>query len=458
MNSLTTCDYYMRALGETSEHYRASTITSLYHYLNNFNIEAKGALTSYAKHMMHHNMSRISRLINNQNVSLPPNSKQATDLLLHYQNPSQNYLGIQQYVAIAGKKIGLTSTLLTNTTIQAEVNYFDQTISSHHAPSRVDKKTFSEIQNECRIFLENLRLSDFPKKLGRFDLAILQQTATTIESNMQNKMKMLDDINPRLVILLNPKNPDETALQLACKAQGIPTLFIPHGFPQKSIFPIETDQTTMFCHHNKDYFREIAPNSQLVPLGWLEPSTFQKERKPKHTNDEKKQTVLFLSQIGGHKIQRCPSLTNLVPKVLDFLEKSPSVDKILFRLRPYEIANTDVKQIFSEKRFNKIEIVTHEPINTSLDRSDTIISFSSTGLMYGPYLNKKAIEIRDAAINATWGGSVLPETHVYSHEGNWDEKQFEAFFENAPPLLGCNIFCNYQKELDAETFEILKLH
>ena len=76
------------------------------------------------------------------------------------------------------------------------------------------------------------------------------------------------------------------------------------------------------------------------------------------------------------------------------------------------------------------------------------MAFSSTGLLYGPYLNMKSVEIRDDDIDSVWPNSVLPEEQVYRIDQAFHPIEFRKFVLQSPILNGNDFFYNWGRELE----------
>ena len=73
------------------------------------------------------------------------------------------------------------------------------------------------------------------------------------------------------------------------------------------------------------------------------------------------------------------------------------------------------------------------------------MSFSSAGLLYGPYLNIKSIEIRDDDIDSVWPNSILPKEQVCKIGKAFHSIEFGEFVLQSPVLDGEEVFYNRVK-------------
>ena len=191
-----------------------------------------------------------------------------------------------------------------------------------------------------------------------------------------------------------------------------------------------------------------------MKLGWLEPKVILTDdcyNSSENTIQKRgKYNILFLSSLSGWEVHRCESLLERVPDILKTLNQMPEVETINVRLRRNEYNDLVVKTLLTACAGSKLRISgMNSSITDDLKACDIIISFNSTGILYGPYLNKKAIEIRDPKINSVWGDTVLPSEQVYQINNVFDSKDFSQFILESPILQGKNVFYNWGDELKA---------
>jgi len=446
---MNTCDYYFGALDNLGIDVSHSVKVSFYHLLNNQKLFENNNIFNTMKYSIY----RYKQKYENRSNGFFRKNKQEkikkTDLLFQYQYPSINYFGIQKYFATKAKALGYDSSLLAPPkTIITNIPFQGINVSSNKV---VLKKELEErIFYEAKILIEYLKTYYFPLLNEELLFDMLYNLAIKIEKLIYEKKSVLERTNPKLVIILNAKGIDESALVCACNTLGIKSFFIPHGFPQKSIAPVESTYIASYGKGHNKYFNSLLNNnkSKIINFGWLEPLVTLPQIFD--VNQDKKLSILLLSQLGGYQIHRLPSLYQLIPKVLDSLENIESVQLVMLRLRVYEVNSEEIKSLKLEK-YKKIKLVTDEPIDISLSQSNMIISFSSTGLLYGPYLNKKVIEIRDENIDNTWDRILDDKNVFYTDINNFNNEAFEDLVQSSEPINGDEFFYNFKNELNKDT-------
>jgi hypothetical protein len=88
-----------------------------------------------------------------------------------------------------------------------------------------------------------------------------------------------------------------------------------------------------------------------------------------------------------------------------------------------------------------------------------VIAFSSTGLLYAPYLGLNGIEIRNEEIDSVWGETVLPNESVLhiNKEKDWSKLRELILRKNFP--RGNEVFYNWKDETQSfATFICETLH
>lgn len=455
----TTCELYHAV---SSPEFRSSVQSSLYYFLhhvwvgrtkylerarvdNKFNLNLKDKIKHLAKDLK----------INSFNNEQVKNCDQC-DVLFNYFIPSPHGLGIQKLLAqqcqmqrLSTGIVGFSNLLTMELTDFNNVLPFRQNIRS--SKFSLSSKTFQEITQQCSYiysFLEKHHLLKFDSEGYRY----LADLATQIEQNASLLQRLLDKTKPKLVILSHGKVLVDTAMHIACQNTNTPSMLIPHGFPQRSLSPLTASFVMSYCPHHDNYLKKISSNhTRIMKLGWLEPKVTLTEdfynSSGNVTQKRGKYNILFLSSLSGWKAHRCESLLERVPEILKTLNKIPEVETINVRLRHSECDDLTIKTLLTACAGSKLRISgMNRPITDDLKACDLFISFNSTGVLYGPYLNKKAIEIRDQKINSVWGETVLPKEQVYQIKSTFDAKEFSRFVLESPTLKGKNVFYNWADE------------
>lgn len=406
------------------------------------------------------NQKRLKELIKNIYASLEltykyklaPNEK--CDIIFNFISHQINYLGIQKILAKQCLSQGLSTGIIHGGEIENSANFNENYSSSLKFSISPSKK--KEIVEQCKYMiarLNNFNVGSFAEETGYLKLV---NTATHIEQKAIWMRHLLEVKRPKLVILTNEKDLNDTAMQIACKDTGTLSVLIPHGFPQRSQYPIAASFVMSYCLHHDSYLKKLSLTSDRVKeLGWLEPTvtlddSFKAFSKKNATVEQReKYNILFLSQFTGCDVHRCTSLIERFPNILRALDKMDRVETVTLRLRPNEVNNIFIKAFLAECGCSKLRVSSaHESLAENLKASNIVMAFSSTGLLYGPYLNMKAIEIRDEAINAVWGGTVLPPEQVYQIGDNFKANEFNEFVAESPTLNGEDVFYNWNCELE----------
>ena len=123
------------------------------------------------------------------------------------------------------------------------------------------------------------------------------------------------------------------------------------------------------------------------------------------------------------------------------------VESITIRLRPSETNDPMIKKYLKRLNCSKLKLSHNKTIYSDLKSNNLLMSFSSTGLLYGPYLNIKSIEIRDNDINSVWPNSILPGEQVYKIGKAFHPIEFKEFILHSPVLNSKEVFYNRGREL-----------
>lgn len=377
------------------------------------------------------------------------------DVLFNFIDPYENQLGIQKELArtcsINGLKTGLLG--LFHKIYFKNISGFDRLLPLGMLPVSSDTK--KSVLDQCNhICLKLLESNEEGLKLSDIHNAIIQ-AAMQIEQLAVWSRRLLEATEPRLVILTNAKDPKDAAMQIACEQAGIISMLIPHGFPQKSQHPISAPWVMSYAAHHDDYLKKLCRHpEQVKSLGWLEPRKTLSLRTENILNNrwkperKKKYDILFFSQFSGSRLHRCASLILWVPDIIQTLDRMKEVESITIRLRPSEMNDPRIERFLKQLDCPKVKISHNKSIYSDLKANNLLLSFSSTGLLYGPYLNMKSIEIRDDDINSVWPNSILPEEQVYKIGRIFHSTEFREFVLQSPILNGDDFFYNRGKELE----------
>ena len=445
---------------------RPSVQSSLYYYLHHVwmgrtKFGAKKRINKKSKFNLKDKIKgSVKNLANNFFNHYQFKNRDRCDVIFNYFIASPHGLGIQKLLAeqcqVQGLRTGIVG--FQPNFSGMELSEFNSVLPlrlSNKIPEfNLSSKTCQEIIEQCSyiysFFAKAYSLKYDPE--GYLDLVNL---ATQIEQKACLLRQLLETIKPKLVILSHGKVLEDTAMQIACHKTNTPSMLIPHGFPQRSLSSLTASFVMSYCPHHDDYLRKISADStRIMKLGWLEPGvTLTKDfcNSSEHVTQARgKYNILFLSSLSGWKVHRCESLLERVPDILKTLNKMPEVETINVRLRRNEYNDLVIKTLLTACAGSKLRISgIDSPITDDLKECDLIIAFNSTGLLYGSYLNKKAIEIRDPKINSVWGNTVLPSEQVYQINDVFDSEDFSQFVLESPILKGKNVFYNWGYELKA---------
>lgn len=334
------------------------------------------------------------------------------NVVMNYITPQENYLGIQNVLAQELKKIGLTTVMLFN---QNPKNMKNVDLSNFTKSFFVGKGRLTNYQQYEANYYQSL-IDKRTVELGYRDCYFnIFDNTLEIKSLTENYKLILEKIQPEYVILLNNRDQFDTALKIAAKSLGIKTILIPHGHPQISQGIFDTDCVVSLSKASLSYLKKMSSsNTRIKTLPWLEPVArnipLTLQEKPSYRYPL---TVLVLSQYAGWKTHRCVSLLTRLIELLQGLVLIPEVGKVILRRRFVQMDDR-----FFQKKLStiinspKVLITGKNNLQDDLSVSDVIVSLSSTGLLYAPYLRKKGIEIRDNLISSVWGGSLLSDKHI----------------------------------------------
>lgn len=372
------------------------------------------------------------------------------DVIFQFINANANYLGIQKLIAENYQRRGFKTGIIYPNFLLENSEFTDIFLIPQNI--LISSKIRKLISDQCRLlysYFQEIELPDLDFSVYKY----LVDIANLVEQRAFFLQQLLEAKQPKVVILLNSKSLEDTAMQIACSRIGISSILFLHGFPQQSQYPLSAKFVTSICPHHNDYLKKLSlPNAQIIQLGWLEPHAILNSSirdKFPNTNAAKKYHVLFLSQIFGWQLHRCQSLVQRLPNILKSLDKISEVETITIRLRPNEVNDVVIRTLIAECGCTKLKISTNCSLANDLSLCNMIVSFSSTGLLYGPYLNKRAIEIRDDSINSVWGGNILPSEQVYHIGQEFNSIEFREFVMQSQVIEGQDVFYNWGSELDA---------
>lgn len=375
------------------------------------------------------------------------------DVLFSYFNGDNNYLGIQQYLARQCRVENLKTGIIYPETILLDSN-FDVSFTLQ-SRSFVSLKIQKQIIDQCRFACQFLQDSYLIDNFNKDIYIALANRVFQLEANATRIQRLLEIKKPKLVVLMNSKVIGDVATQIACANTGIPSMLALHGFPQRSQYPFETSFIMSYCPHHDHYLKTLSfDHCQIKGLGWLEPRvTLADEFQDLHDAIEDPEKVgykiLFLSQMSGWKTHACESLLESIPAILKALDTMPEVKSITLRLRQAERNDLVLTTLLRECKCSKLKISVNPSLKEDLEVNNLVMSLSSTGLLYGPYLGMRAIEIRDAKINSVWGGTVLPHDQVYQIDQELDPENLKEFILDLDPSGSHKRFYNHRCELKA---------
>ena len=465
----TTCELYHEV---NPLELLPSVQSSLYYYLHHIRNGFENPRSRSLKRLIASLPEKTYTLTKNSSAyllykyQLKRNFKEC-DVIFNYFLSSPHALGIQKKLAEKCQEQGLVTGLVGQKSKNRPCNIsslkqekFRQVISVPDNlgifSSKISSKIHREVIDQCKYICSSLEKFNLFNP-GSEDWLYLVNLATQVEKNACLLRRLLEVASPKLVILSHGKFPEDAAMQIACNDIGIPSMLVPHGFPQTSLSHITASFIMSYCPHHDGYLRQISSNAnQVRGLGWIEPSikltdSLFSSVKENHCFDTKqKLNILFLSSMSGWNTHRCHSLVERVPDILKTLNKMPEVETINVRLRSNESNDLVIKTLLAACAGSKLRISRmNNPIIEDLKACDIVMGFNSTALLYGPYLNKKAIEIRDRQINSVWGGTVLPKKQVYQIEEEFNPDELTEFVLNSPILKGEEVFYNWGFELKA---------
>jgi hypothetical protein len=397
------------------------------------------------------------------------NTKKISDVAFLYENSNINYLGIQSQISKICLEKNIRTEILLYNYKQDKFDYSFDKISEIKTPyPLIPYKERKKIYEQCKLltfelkqkfpFCQDITNEDLNKNLFRF--------AISIESLSNVFISMFESSQVKVLFLLNSMSSINVSAQLAARKLKLRTVLVPHGFPQKSQYPINSDNIVSFCPHHDRYLQTLSSSHTSVHgLGWLEPNCliesnpFLKELQERDRSSSNKYKILVLSQLTGYKVHKCPSLVSLFPRLLEELALISEIDSVSIRLHPNELNDFILATLLSNIHGLKINVSKNQSIGQDLIACDVVIAFSSTGLLYAPYLGLNGIEIRNEEIDSVWGETVLPNESVLhiNKEKDWSKLRELILRKNFP--RGNEVFYNWKDETQSfATFICETLH
>ena len=383
------------------------------------------------------------------------NTKQISDVVFLYETSSINYLGIQSQISKICSEKNIKTEILYNYKQDKFEYSFDKVSEIKKPYPLITYKESNRIYEQCKLLTFELKQKfPFYQDITNEDLnKNLFRLAIYIESLSNVFISTFDSNQSKVLFLLNSNSSINVAAQLAARRLKLRTVLVPHGFPQRSQYPINSDDVISFCPHHDKYLQTLSSSHTNVQgLGWLEPNALiesnplLKKLQASNINLSNKYKILVLSQITGYKVHKCQSLVSLFVRLLKELALISEVDSVSIRLHPNESNNFILKTLLSNIYGLKINTSKNQSIGEDLIACDVVISFSSTGLLYAPYLGLNAIEIRDKEIDSVWGETVLPDQSVLhiNKEEDWNKLRELIVRKNFP--RGNEVFYNWNNE------------
>ncbi|GAB4236115.1 MAG: hypothetical protein Kow00121_63490 [Elainellaceae cyanobacterium] len=449
----TTCEIYhaTQPLGLLP-----SVQSSLYHYLHlTHRVEQELENSKTFTEQLKNKIRPLTKAHQQFSYKAQIKSYEKCDIVFSFFTNKANGIGIQSKLAEQCHQDGFKTGIINNghpLPIPGFTANFPLPKIFVFSGSSVPLRKRREIAEQCKYVASHLEKFDLTSSKLKIDSA-LAKLAIQTEDKANLLQYFLEVTSPKLVILVHGKILEDIAMQIACQNTGTLSMLVPHGFPQRSIASIDSSYVASFGPHLDDYLQSLSSaQSQVLPLGWIEPSVALGEdlyNHPEIKSEDKKHNVLFLSSLSGYKIHRCSSLSERVPSILQALDSMPEIETINMRLRSDEYENLAIRELLDKFGGPKLKVSIHRSLAEDLKACDIVLSFNSTGLLYGPYLNKKAIEIRDASINSVWGNPVLPSEQVYQIGEQFQPNDFRRFVLEAPTVPGEAVFHNWRCELPA---------
>ena len=440
----------------TSKVMRPSVQVSLYQYLHftrQFLMKPQWHLRKRMINLSEEGYAFLSRIYSRRIKRYPK-----MDVLFNLINPYDNQLGIQKELSRVCSSNNFKTGLLGlfHKICIKKIRGFDRCFPLGMLSVSPDIQT--SVLEQCGHLYTRMLESDevlFQSSDVHDARDALIRVAMHIEQLAAWNQLLIEATYPRLVILTNAKDPRDAAMQIACKKMGIPSMLILHGFPQKSQHPILAPWVMSYAPHHDDYLKKLCLHPEQVKgLGWLEyrktlPFRTENSLKGRDACDKiKNYDILFLSQFSGSRMHRCASLISRASDIIRTLDKMKEVQSITIRLRQSEIQDTMIKKYLKSINCSKLNVSKSRPIYLDLMANDLLMSFSSTGLLYGPCLNMKSVEIRENDIDSVWPNSILPKEQVYEIDRSFHPIEFREFVLQSPIVNGNDFFYNHGRELE----------
>lgn len=458
--SKTTCELYYSV---DFKKLRASVQSALFHYLHHGPASRK-ELSSICGEQKGVNINLIDKIKENFKDSSiyfflknQFRNRSKCDVIFNFVYGSKHCLGVQRKLAAQCQLQGLRTGIVGQVYTKGMAADFDDFSTPQELAKlsglRESSKIHKEIIEQCKYVQSCLEKEQLFKPNSREYLS-LAKLASKVEQKSRILKSLLEIKQPKLVILVHGKVLGDTAMQIACSDTATPTMLFPHGFPQKSLSQLTTSYVMSYSPHHDNYLKEMcSPSTKVIEFGWLEPSVTLinacSDSPSPILKQSGKYNVLFLSSLSGWETHRCESLLEHVPDILKTLHRMPEVETIRVRLRPNERNDLVIKTLLAACVGSKLQISDKCSIEDDLRECNLIMSFNSTALLYGPYTNKKAVEIRDRSINSVWGSTVLPNKQVFQIDEKFDPDDFSKFILNSQLLEGEKVFYNHGRELTA---------
>lgn len=376
------------------------------------------------------------------------------EVLFNYTLPTDHALGIQRSISRCLNKRGITTGLSGMVPWHA-VDGFDcfyQWLPLFPLPIELRM----EIKDQCQAvytLLQDVPLNSYKRRKG---LAFAIRFSGLVEAYTRYMKIMLSRIKPKLVIVITTSSFLDIALQTACSEAGVPVAFFPHGFPARLISPIRSNIVAAYAPHHHQYYCQMGIESnQVIPVGWLEPAVTLGEQVPElirttqYRGKEVKYRALLISQYSASRLVS-NSLTTMLSQAINALTAMPNIERVVLRLHPPRetIDSSELQSVLKNADLSKLYVAHNEPLLKNLRETNMVVGFCSTALLYGPYLNRPALEIRDSSINRIFCQSVLPSQNVYQVDGEIESALLDEYLYGYEPLRGVEVLHNWCREID----------
>ncbi len=244
---------------------------------------------------------------------------------------------------------------------------------------------YSNIYNICR----NIFYVPIFNILADLYSGILRDNENMVIQSLDNLYKVLQKINPDMIVLDNDSLPDARAVILVAKKLGVPTVEIQHGiYKSNSILP--TGRCVDYVFVWGEYFKRLYLKQKIRPSKTIKVLGYPYELKPlPQESNKRKLTIYYLGQ-NFELYNR--ELLNIKVDTIAALNEICKKLGFEFVYRPHP---GDPRGLLQKRLSNVNFAPKNETLEASFRRGDIFISFNSTSLVEAALRGKLCIQLKN---------------------------------------------------------------